>query len=123
MIHTNLPRNCVVFLLLCELTRSATFGSKTFIYFLQKLCLRHPSLLALSTLVVTIYSVPGSGIVLASMIPLCNSTYWHRTTLDPSQTQIMCSLGRNMAPSMTLDITTCLFLVHCPSVTIAGKKH
>ena len=28
MIHTNLPRNCVVFLLLCELTRSAIYGSQ-----------------------------------------------------------------------------------------------
>ena len=30
MIHTNLPRNCTVFLLLCELTRSAIFGSQQF---------------------------------------------------------------------------------------------
>ena len=30
MIHTNLPRTCVVFLLLCELTRSANYGSKKF---------------------------------------------------------------------------------------------
>ena len=30
MIHTNLPRNCVVFLLLCELTRSAIYGSQKF---------------------------------------------------------------------------------------------
>ena len=30
MIHTNLPRNCVVFLLLCELTRSAIYGSHKF---------------------------------------------------------------------------------------------
>ena len=28
MIHTNLPRNCVVFLLLCKLTRSADYASK-----------------------------------------------------------------------------------------------
>ena len=28
MVHTNLPRNCVVFLLLCELTRSAIYGSQ-----------------------------------------------------------------------------------------------
>ena len=30
MIHTNLPRNCVVFLLLCKLTRSAIYGSQKF---------------------------------------------------------------------------------------------
>ena len=30
MIHTSLPRNCVVFLLLCELTRSAIYGSQKF---------------------------------------------------------------------------------------------
>ena len=30
MIHTNLPQNCVVFLLLCELTRSAIYGSQKF---------------------------------------------------------------------------------------------
>ena len=30
MIHTNLPRNCVVFRLLCELTRSAIYWSQTF---------------------------------------------------------------------------------------------
>ena len=30
MIHTNLPRNCVVFLLLCDLTWSASYGSKKF---------------------------------------------------------------------------------------------
>ena len=30
MIHTNVPRNCVVFLSLCELTRSAIFGSQKF---------------------------------------------------------------------------------------------
>ena len=30
MIHTHLPRNCVVFLLLCELTRSAIYGSQKF---------------------------------------------------------------------------------------------
>ena len=30
MIHTYLPRNCVVFLLLCELTRSAIYGSQKF---------------------------------------------------------------------------------------------
>ena len=30
MIYTNLPRNCVVFLLLCELTRSAIYGSQQF---------------------------------------------------------------------------------------------
>ena len=28
MIHTSLPRNCMVFLLLCELTRSAIYGSQ-----------------------------------------------------------------------------------------------
>ena len=28
MIHTSLPRSCVVFLLLCELTRSAIYGVK-----------------------------------------------------------------------------------------------
>ena len=28
MIHTNLPRNCVIFLVLCELTRSAIYGSQ-----------------------------------------------------------------------------------------------
>ena len=28
MIHTSLPQNCVVFLLLCELTRSAIYGSQ-----------------------------------------------------------------------------------------------
>ena len=28
MIHTHLPRNCVVFLLLCELTQSAIYGSQ-----------------------------------------------------------------------------------------------
>ena len=31
MIHTNLPRNCVVFLLLCELTRSAIYGSQKYL--------------------------------------------------------------------------------------------
>ena len=30
MIHTSLPRKCVIFLLLCELTRSAICGSKRF---------------------------------------------------------------------------------------------
>ena len=30
MIHTNVPRNCVVFLSLCELTRSAIYGSQKF---------------------------------------------------------------------------------------------
>ena len=30
MIHTHLPRNCVVSLLLCELTRSAIYGSQKF---------------------------------------------------------------------------------------------
>ena len=30
MIHTNLPRNCVVFLLLGELTRPAIYGGQTF---------------------------------------------------------------------------------------------
>ena len=30
MIHTSLPRNCVVFFLLCELTWSAIYGSKKF---------------------------------------------------------------------------------------------
>ena len=30
MIHTSLPRNCVVFLLLCELTRSAVYGRQKF---------------------------------------------------------------------------------------------
>ena len=30
MIHAQLPRNCVVFVLLCELTRSAIYGSKKF---------------------------------------------------------------------------------------------
>ena len=30
MIHTNLPQNCVVFLLLCELTRSAIYGSQKY---------------------------------------------------------------------------------------------
>ena len=30
MIHTTLPRKCVVFLLLCELTRSAIYMSKKF---------------------------------------------------------------------------------------------
>ena len=30
MIHINLPRNCVVFLLVCELTWSATYGSQKF---------------------------------------------------------------------------------------------
>ena len=30
MIHTNLPRNCVVFLLLRELTRSAIYWSQNF---------------------------------------------------------------------------------------------
>ena len=30
MIHTNLPRNCVFFPLLCELTRSAIYGSQKF---------------------------------------------------------------------------------------------
>ena len=30
MIYTNLPRNCVVFLLLCALTRSAIYGRQTF---------------------------------------------------------------------------------------------
>ena len=30
MIHTNMPRNCVVFLLLCELTRSVIYGSQIF---------------------------------------------------------------------------------------------
>ena len=30
MIHTNLPWNCVVFLLLCELTRSAIYGRQIF---------------------------------------------------------------------------------------------
>ena len=28
MIHTNVPQNCVVFPLLCELTRSADYGSQ-----------------------------------------------------------------------------------------------
>ena len=28
MIHTHLPRNCVVFLLLCELIRSAIYGGQ-----------------------------------------------------------------------------------------------
>ena len=28
MTHTNLPRNCVVFPFLCELTRSAIYGSQ-----------------------------------------------------------------------------------------------
>ena len=30
MIHTSLPRNCVVFPLLCELTRLAIYGSQKF---------------------------------------------------------------------------------------------
>ena len=30
MIHTSLPQNCVVFLLLCEITRSAIYGSHNF---------------------------------------------------------------------------------------------
>ena len=30
MIHTNLPQKCVVFLLLCGLTRSVIIGSKKF---------------------------------------------------------------------------------------------
>ena len=30
MIHTHLPQNYVVFLLLCELTRSAIYGSQNF---------------------------------------------------------------------------------------------
>ena len=30
MIHTNLPRYCVVFLLFCELKRSAIYGSQKF---------------------------------------------------------------------------------------------
>ena len=30
MIHINMPRYCVVFLLLCELTRSAIYGSQKF---------------------------------------------------------------------------------------------
>ena len=30
MIHTNLPRNCVAFVVLCELTRSDTYGSRKF---------------------------------------------------------------------------------------------
>ena len=30
MIHTHLPQNCVVFFLLCELTRFAIYGSQKF---------------------------------------------------------------------------------------------
>ena len=30
MIHTHLPQNCVVFILLCELTPSAIYGSQKF---------------------------------------------------------------------------------------------
>ena len=45
MIHTNLPQNCVVFLLLCKLTRSAIYGSQKFDSHKWPACVDHYILL------------------------------------------------------------------------------